>query len=867
MLKNLNFLKNIFGSTNQRKVSALQPIVDQINALEHSLLALSDSELKNKTLEFKQRLKNKETIDQIMPEAFAVVREASKRVIGQRHFDVQLMGGLVLHQGKIAEMKTGEGKTLVATLPVYLNSLLDKGVHVVTVNDYLAKRDSEWMGKIYKFLGLSVGCLTSQTNDADRKSVYNCDVVYGTNNEFAFDYLRDNMKLSIEEMVQRDFYYCIVDEVDSILIDEARTPLIISGPSENNATEYFLCNKIVSELHKDHYQVDEKDRNVNLTDAGIDAVETKLAQLKLLQGSNFYDPQNLSLVHHINQSLKANLLFAKDKDYIVRDNQVQIIDEFTGRVLEGRRYSDGLHQAIEAKEGVPIQSENQTFASITYQNYFRLYKKLSGMTGTAMTEAEELFDIYKLDVVEMPTNVEMRRKDLNDRIYRTENEKLKAIVDDIKEAHANKQPILVGTTSIEKSEKISNILKKEKITHSVLNAKQHEKEAEIIALAGQPGSVTIATNMAGRGTDIQLGGNLDARLKIATNKDTEKELHKKDKEQVIASGGLFVIGTERHESRRIDNQLRGRSGRQGDSGKSIFYLSLEDDLMRIFGSEKIDYMLQKLGFKEGESIDHPWINKALEKAQQKVESRNFDIRKTLLQFDDVMNDQRRVIYEQRLHVMKSVDIYSVIDGVFKEVIDEILLASNNLSENIEDRNNFKLKVERITGMKISDDEFKNFLTYSKEKKIEILQKNFTNKRKSRIEKISDINNQDVEKKIFLQNLDFEWRGHLQYLEQLRQVIGLRGYGQKNPLDEYKRESFELFQNLLNKIKENLILFLSNLEVSLETPNNKASNQRSDTGTEKVEGCLLTHNAKEKISRNEKCPATGKKFKQCCGSLI
>ena len=867
MLKNLNFLKNIFGSTNQRKVSALQPIVDQINALEHSLLALSDSELKNKTLEFKQRLKNKETIDQIMPEAFAVVREASKRVIGQRHFDVQLMGGLVLHQGKIAEMKTGEGKTLVATLPVYLNSLLDKGVHVVTVNDYLAKRDSEWMGKIYKFLGLSVGCLTSQTNDADRKSVYNCDVVYGTNNEFAFDYLRDNMKLSIEEMAQREFYYCIVDEVDSILIDEARTPLIISGPSENNATEYFLCNKIVSELHKDHYQVDEKDRNVNLTDAGIDAVETKLAQLKLLQGSNFYDPQNLSLVHHINQSLKANLLFAKDKDYIVRDNQVQIIDEFTGRVLEGRRYSDGLHQAIEAKEGVPIQSENQTFASITYQNYFRLYKKLSGMTGTAMTEAEELFDIYKLDVVEMPTNVEMRRKDLNDRIYRTENEKLKAIVDDIKEAHTNKQPILVGTTSIEKSEKISNILKKEKITHSVLNAKQHEKEAEIIALAGQPGSVTIATNMAGRGTDIQLGGNLDARLKIATNKDTEKELHKKDKEQVIASGGLFVIGTERHESRRIDNQLRGRSGRQGDSGKSIFYLSLEDDLMRIFGSEKIDYMLQKLGFKEGESIDHPWINKALEKAQQKVESRNFDIRKTLLQFDDVMNDQRRVIYEQRLHVMKSVDIYSVIDGVFKEVIDEILLASNNLSENIEDRNNFKLKVERITGMKISDDEFKNFLTYSKEKKIEILQKNFTNKRKSRIEKISDINNQDVEKKIFLQNLDFEWRGHLQYLEQLRQVIGLRGYGQKNPLDEYKRESFELFQNLLNKIKENLILFLSNLEVSLETPNNKASNQRNDTGTEKVEGCLLTHNAKEKISRNEKCPATGKKFKQCCGSLI
>ena len=684
MLKNLNFLKRIFGSTNDRKISSLQPIIAKINDYEITFEKLSDIDLKNKTDQFKQRLRNNETIDQILPEAFAVVREASKRVIGQRHFDVQLMGGIVLHQGKVSEMKTGEGKTLVATLPVYLNSLIGKGVHVVTVNDYLAKRDSEWMGKIYKFLNLSVGCLTNDVADDQRKKIYDCDVVYGTNSQFAFDYLRDNMKLSLDEMVQREFNYCIVDEVDSVLIDEARTPLIISGPSEGNSTEYFLCNKIVRELKPEDYQIDEKDRNVNLTDAGIDSVEKKLSQIKLLQGSNFYDPQNLSLVHHINQSLKANLLFIKDKDYIIKDNQIQIIDEFTGRVLDGRRYSDGLHQAIEAKEGVPIQNENQTFASITYQNYFRLYKKLAGMTGTAITEAEELFDIYKLDVVEIPTNVPMSRKDLNDQIYRTEKEKLHAIINDIKEAHNKKQPILVGTTSIEKSEKISEILKKEHLLHSVLNAKQHEKEAEIIALAGYPGAITIATNMAGRGTDIQLGGNLDARLKNTENKEEEAKLHKRDKEIVVNAGGLFVIGTERHESRRIDNQLRGRSGRQGDAGKSIFYLSLEDDLMRIFGSEKIDFMLQKLGFKEGESIDHPWINKALEKAQQKVESRNFDIRKTLLQFDDVMNDQRKVIYEQRLDVMRSVNVYTIIDNVFKEVVDEIIEISNNLGTNNEE---------------------------------------------------------------------------------------------------------------------------------------------------------------------------------------
>jgi preprotein translocase subunit SecA len=866
MLKNLNFLKKIFGSTNERKISSLNPIIFQINKLEEEVSSISDLELKNKTNEFKQRLKNKESLDSILPEAFATVREASKRIIGQRHFDVQLMGGIILHQGKISEMKTGEGKTLVATLPVYLNSLEEKGVHVVTVNDYLAKRDSEWMGKIYQFLGLSVGCLTGEVQDEDRKRIYKCDVIYGTNNEFAFDYLKDNMKLSLDEMVQRDFNYCIVDEVDSILIDEARTPLIISGPSESNASDYFLCNKIVNELTATDYQLDEKDKNINLTDAGIDSVETKLSEIKLLQGSNFYDPRNLSLVHHINQSLKANLLFSKDKDYMVKNNQVQIIDEFTGRVLEGRRYSDGLHQAIEAKEGVSIQSENQTFASTTYQNYFRLYNKLAGMTGTAMTEAEELFDIYRLDVVEVPTNVSMSRKDLNDQIFRTEKEKLNAIVLDIKDANSKKQPALVGTTSIEKSEKISNILKQEGIKHSVLNAKQHEKEAEIISLAGCPGSVTIATNMAGRGTDIQLGGNLDARLQLAKDANSEKKLHQQDRETVIKSGGLFVIGTERHESRRIDNQLRGRSGRQGDAGRSIFYLSLEDDLMRIFGSEKIEFMLQKLGFKEGESIDHPWINKALEKAQQKVEGRNFEIRKTLLQFDDVMSDQRRVIYEQRLNIMKSANIYGIVDDIFKEIIDNILLQSSDLGDDPEILENFKVKVERICGIKILANDFSVFILSPKEKKIQLLENNFKNKRASRIEKISDENNQDVERKIFLQNLDFEWRSHLQYLEQLRQVIGLRGYGQKNPLDEYKRESFELFQELLNKIKENLILFLSNLEVSLDKPEEQ-NKEVSDLDKNNEEN-LLAGNPKEKISRNAKCPCgSNKKFKQCCGSLV
>jgi preprotein translocase subunit SecA len=712
MIPGLNILKKIFKTSNERKLAEIQPLVQKINLLEPEIQKLSDQELKNKTQEFKNRIKNGENLTKILPEAFACVREASIRTTGQRHFDVQLMGGIILHQGGISEMKTGEGKTLVATLPAYLNSLTEKGVHVVTVNDYLAKRDSEWMSKIYNFLGVSVGCIVSGIDDVSRKAQYECDITYGTNNEFGFDYLRDNMKYSIAEMVQRKHYFCIVDEVDSILIDEARTPLIISGPTEDNSSQYFLCNKLVNQLSKEHYDTDEKDRSALLTEKGIDFIEDKLRKINLLKGSNFYDPQNLSIVHHINQSLRANMLFSKDKDYIVKDNQIYIIDEFTGRIMEGRRYSDGLHQAIEAKEGVQIQNENQTLASITFQNYFRLYEKLSGMTGTAMTEAEEFYEIYKLDVVEVPTNRPMVRKDFNDKIFRTEKEKFNAIIKEIISANEKKQPVLIGTTSIEKSERISKILKQESIKHNVLNAKFHEQEANIIAQAGRIGAVTIATNMAGRGTDIQLGGNLDLKIKEGgTNDkvliDRTKKDHEDEKAKVLASGGLFVIGTERHESRRIDNQLRGRTGRQGDVGSSIFYLSLQDDLMRIFGSEKIDFMLQKLGLKEGESIDHPWINKALEKAQQKVEGRNFDIRKTLLQFDDVMNDQRKVIFEQRLGVIKNQKIYDVVNDIFDEIVDNLIDEINNYRDS-GDANTKKLvktKTERLCGTKINDGEF------------------------------------------------------------------------------------------------------------------------------------------------------------------
>ncbi len=858
MIPGLNILKKIFKTSNERKLVEIRPLVEKINSLEPEIQKLSDQELKNKTQEFKKRIKNGENLNKILPEAFACVREASVRTTGQRHFDVQLLGGIILHQGNISEMKTGEGKTLVATLPAYLNSLTEKGVHVVTVNDYLAKRDSEWMSKIYNFLGVSVGCIINGIDDVSRKAQYECDITYGTNNEFGFDYLRDNMKYSIPEMVQRKHYFCIVDEVDSILIDEARTPLIISGPTEDNSSQYFLCNKLVNQLSKEHYDTDEKDRSALLTEKGIDFIEDKLRKINLLKGASFYDPQNLSIVHHINQSLRANMLFSKDKDYIIKDNQIYIIDEFTGRIMEGRRYSDGLHQAIEAKEGVQIQNENQTLASITFQNYFRLYEKLSGMTGTAMTEAEEFYEIYKLDVVELPTNRPMIRKDFNDKIFRTEKEKFNAIIKQIVEANEKKQPVLIGTTSIEKSERISKILKQESIKHNVLNAKFHEQEASIIAQAGRISAVTIATNMAGRGTDIQLGGNLDLKIKEGGTNDKilvekTKQEHEEEKAKVLASGGLFVVGTERHESRRIDNQLRGRTGRQGDMGASIFYLSLQDDLMRIFGSEKIDFMLQKLGLKEGESIDHPWINKALEKAQQRVEGRNFDIRKTLLQFDDVMNDQRKVIFEQRLGVIKNQNIYNVVNDIFDEMIENLISEIRNYrdSADINSKKLIKTKTERLSGTKIDDNDFDAWLSKSSSEQKEFLKNHFDQRRNARITTAGDEINKDVEKRIFLQNLDYEWRSHLQYLEQLRQVIGLRGYGQKNPLDEYKRESFNLFKDLLSKIKENLIMFLINIQVTKE--DRPPQSQQPPV--------------QEKISRNASCNCgSGKKYKNCCGAL-
>jgi preprotein translocase subunit SecA len=714
------------------------------------------------------------------------------------------------------------------------------------------------MSKIYNFLGVSVGCIINGIDDVSRKAQYECDITYGTNNEFGFDYLRDNMKYSIAEMVQRKHYFCIVDEVDSILIDEARTPLIISGPTEDNSSQYFLCNKLVNQLNKEHYDTDEKDRSALLTEKGIDFIEDKLRKINLLKGASFYDPQNLSIVHHINQSLRANMLFTKDKDYIIKDNQIYIIDEFTGRIMEGRRYSDGLHQAIEAKEGVQIQNENQTLASITFQNYFRLYEKLSGMTGTAMTESEEFYEIYKLDVVELPTNRPMVRKDFNDKIFRTEKEKFNAIIKQIVSANEKKQPVLIGTTSIEKSERISKILKEESIKHNVLNAKFHEQEAHIIAQAGRIGAVTIATNMAGRGTDIQLGGNLDLKIKEGGTNDKvlvakTKQEHEEEKTKVLDSGGLFVIGTERHESRRIDNQLRGRTGRQGDVGASIFYLSLQDDLMRIFGSEKIDFMLQKLGLKEGESIDHPWINKALEKAQQRVEGRNFDIRKTLLQFDDVMNDQRKVIFEQRLGVIKNQNIYNVVNDIFDEIVENLISEIRNYrdSADVNSKKLIKTKTERLCGTKIDDNDFNVWLSKSSSEQKEFLKNHFDQRRKARITTAGDEINKDVEKRIFLQNLDYEWRSHLQYLEQLRQVIGLRGYGQKNPLDEYKRESFNLFKDLLSKIKENLIMFLINIQVTKE---DRPSQPQQPA-------------PQEKISRNASCACgSGKKYKNCCGAL-
>jgi len=826
----------IFKSGNQQELNKIKPIINQINDREPSLKSLSDHDLKEKTLSLRKRVKNGESLEDLVPDSFSLVREAARRVLNERHYDVQLVGGIILHQGKIAEMKTGEGKTLVSTLPAFLNCLSGKGVHIVTVNDYLAKRDSEWMGKVFKFLGVSVGCITSDLDDISRKEGYNCDITYGTNNEFGFDYLRDNMKFELSDMVQRDHNYCIVDEVDSILIDESRTPLIISGKMEDKSNLYLIANEFVNKLSKNDFDLDEKNKNVILKDTGIDKIEKLSMQKNILKNKNFYDPQNLDLVHHINQSLKAKYLFHSDKDYIVKDGKVQIIDEFTGRILGGRRFSDGLHQALEAKENVNIQEENQTLASITYQNYFRLYKKLSGMTGTAMTESEEFFDIYKLNVVSVPTNNPMVRKDFNDQIFRTEKEKYEAITKKILECNKNGQPVLVGTTSIDKSEKISKHLDSRGLKHNILNAKFHEEEAKIIADAGKTKSVTIATNMAGRGTDIKLGGK----------KNTENE------NEVKKSGGLCVIGTERHESRRIDNQLRGRSGRQGDPGSSIFFISLQDELMRIFGGDQIDGVLKKLGLKENESIDHPWINKAMERAQQKVEARNFDIRKTLIKFDDVMNDQRKVIFSQRLKILRLKNIIPILDDFIEEILIKLTKFKNDYNTS-NDQNEYLAGMKMFLGNILPDKELINLTNKNdKELRSEILEL-YKKKRSESIKLIGEEKYLDLEKKIFLQILDFSWRSHLQYLEQLRQVIGLRSYGQKDPLSEFKKEAFVLFENLLEKIKFDVIKFLLNINIVF----------KEDMNSKNIKDVKIA----KKVGRNERCPCgSGKKYKHCCGSV-
>ena len=843
-------LSKIFKSGNQQELSKIYPLVSRINELEPTMVKLKDHEFLAKTKYFKDLISKGQSINSLLPECFALAREAAKRKLGERPYDEQLIGGIILNNGGIAEMKTGEGKTLVSTLPAYLNSLENKGVHIVTVNDYLANRDAKWMGEIFKFLGITTGCVTSETSDQERKNNYKMDITYGTNNELGFDYLRDNMKYSIQDMVQRGFNYCIVDEVDSILIDESRTPLIISGRVEDKSNYYLLSNNFIKMLQAKDYELDEKNKNAILSDAGIDKIEKLALRDGILKNNNFYDPQNLNLVHHVNQALKANLLFKKDTDYIIKNGKVQIIDEFTGRVMDGRRFSDGLHQAIEAKENVEIQEENQTLASITYQNYFRLYKKLSGMTGTAMTESEEFFDIYKLNVISVPTHKKMIRDDMNDQIFRTEEEKYNAILNKVKQCNKDKQPVLVGTTSIEKSEKISKLFSEKNLKHNVLNAKHHEMEASIIAEAGKSGSITIATNMAGRGTDIKLGGN---KYFSDTNNKDEAFDHSGDQKKVKSLGGLFIIGTERHESRRIDNQLRGRSGRQGDPGKSLFYLSLEDELMRIFGGDQIDGMLKKLGLKENESINHPWINKAIERAQKKVEARNFDIRKTLIKFDDVMNDQRQVIFGQRLKILKDENIYKIIDDFFEEKIKSLISIKNKFDTS-NDEKEYITSMKSILGNSIEDDQIIKIGAEDDKSFIDKIRKKHKSKRDGRVELIGDAQNKEIEKKIFIQIIDFTWRSHLQYLEQLRQVIGLRSYGQKDPLSEFKKEAFRLFEELLEKIKIELVKFLFNINLVVNSDENKEEEKNKN-----LKG--------QKIGRNEKCPCgSEKKYKHCCGKI-
>ncbi len=823
--------RSLFGTANDRSLKAYQRRVPEINALEPAMQQLSEAALAGQTDVFRSRLAQGASLDDLLPEAFATVREAARRVLGLRHFDVQLIGGMVLHDGKISEMKTGEGKTLVATLPVYLNALAGRGVHVVTVNDYLARRDAEWMGAIYRYLGLSVGIIVHGLDDSERRAAYAADITYGTNNEFGFDYLRDNMKYRLEDMVQRDFFYAIVDEVDSILIDEARTPLIISGPAEDSSDLYRQVDVVVRELVKDAstFDKDEKQRTVSLTEPGSEQVEDMLRAAGIITEGNLYDVFNVSVVHHVQQSLRAHTLFQRDVDYIVRQDKVVIIDEFTGRMMEGRRFSEGLHQALEAKEAVSVQQENQTLASITFQNYFRLYPKLAGMTGTAMTEADEFAEIYKLDVVEIPTNVVCVRDDQDDEVYRTAEEKYNAVATLIAECSSRGQPVLVGTVSIEKSEHLSAILKHRKIAHAVLNARYHEQEAEIVAQAGAPGAVTIATNMAGRGTDIKLGGNLEVRLRrelagIADAEErTAREAAIRDEiarahETVKAAGGLFVVGTERHESRRIDNQLRGRSGRQGDPGASRFFLSLEDDLMRIFGSDRMGGMLQRLGLKDGEAIVHPWINKALEKAQKKVEARNFDMRKNVLRYDDVMNDQRKEVYAQRKEFMLAADVAETVTEMRAEVIGALItrrIPERGFAEQW-DTEGLADDVRRILNLDLP------IVDWGREEGID------ERGLRERIERAGDAAMaakaanfgpellRFIEKSLLLQVLDQVWKEHLLALDHLRQGIGLRAYGQRDPLNEYKREAFALFNAMLDDLKERVTSLLARVELAPET---------------------------------------------------
>ncbi len=898
----------VFGSSNDRKVKKYQSRVEEINALEPELAALSDDELRARTEAFRQQFADGTTLDDLLVPAFATVREASKRALGLRHFDVQLVGGMVLNDNSIAEMRTGEGKTLVATLPVYLNAISGKAVHVVTVNDYLAQRDAAWMGKVYEFLGLRVGVIVHGLEDDERRDQYACDVTYATNNELGFDYLRDNMKYAVEDMVQRGHYYSIVDEVDSILIDEARTPLIISGALEDRSDLYTEIDAIIPQLVEEDYEIDEKTKTVSLTEAGNEHIEQLLQASEMMTEGSLYDVENVALVHHVNQSLRAHKVFVKDRDYIVKDDEVVIIDEFTGRMMPGRRYSEGQHQAIEAKENVRIQPENQTLASITFQNYFRLYEKLAGMTGTAATEADEFLDIYKLDVVEVPTNVEVKRLDEDDEVYRSVREKFDAIVVAIKDARERGQPVLVGTTSIDKSEYLAQHLKELGIPHNVLNARYHEQEAQIISQAGVPGAVTIATNMAGRGTDIQLGGNVDMRIEnelgdMPEGKKRDAAIEKinaeiaEQKQKALDAGGLFVIATERHESRRIDNQLRGRSGRQGDPGRSRFYLSLEDDLMRIFGSERMDSMLQKLGLEEGEAIVHPWINKALAKAQQKVEARNFDARKNILKFDDVMNDQRKVIFEQRIDIMNGNEISGTVDDMRHEVVDSTVLEfippsaypeqwrSTELRDKLREVVAIDFPIEDWADEEgIADEEIRERVT-------EAVDNLYAEKREKYGAEIMEY----IEKEVLLRSLDQLWREHIITLEHLRQAVQLRGYGQRDPLNEYKTEGFTLFEQMIVRLRAIVTGQLLRVEVSQNGADDMFPDDEElpdmfiedfdEHGNELPPGTVLSaaispspdqpegFNLEDPatwgpVGRNQACPCgSGKKFKHCHGAFV